>query len=391
MKRRQLTAILLVLALAAGTLAGCGKKAANAETATTQEETAATNDGEWENVYYNKEYSEEGMKTIKGNASLEMTDYLEEYGFGIGYPDSWATWEHAEELGNQLFYDRVDDGVVIAIGKSEDVQNFLAIYEDMDASYEQKQEAYGKIFENDFPFLAIGVRDAGSTGELFADSGYNSCFSCTEKIGTFGGQEYYFCHNEEVPTEGYSESDLVLIQFAVDSVEEFKDNLVLFPAHEIDWEAKDKEAVDKASAINMSAFQAVDLNGNTVTQDIFKDYDVTMVNVWATYCGPCREELPGLQKAYEQIPENVNIIGLCTDGADNGDLATAIIEKTGVKFTQVVMNDQLKELVGQYALYTPTTFFVDSQGNLIGDVKIGYNGAVDVAEQYLEEINALLK
>ena len=183
----------------------------------------------------------------------------------------------------------------------------------------------------------------------------------------------------------------MLFQYVIDSMEELKENLVIFPAHAVDYEAQEQAAADKASAINLSSFQTADLNGNTVTQDIFKDYEVTMINIWGTGCEPCREEMPELQAAFEQLPENANIIGLCVDGEENGELAAAIAEKTGVKFTQLVMNEQLLELVGQYTLYTPTTIFVDSQGNLIGEVLIGARSGVDLTEYYLENINALLK
>ena len=54
----------------------------------------------------------------------------------------------------------------------------------------------------------------------------------------------------------------------------------------------------ETSGIDLSSFEIVDLNGDTVTQDIFKDYDITMINIWATWCGPCRSELPEIQAAY---------------------------------------------------------------------------------------------
>ena len=331
MKKKQLTAALLLLALAVGALVGCGKK----------KETITIKDGEWKNVYFNEEYIEEGMKTVRGNEAPEVTLNMEEYGFGLGIPDRWNDWEHVDELDDHLYLDYCGNALVFYIGKSETVQEFKEINEDLNASNEKKQEAYYKIFETGFPFVAITTRDAGSTEALFADSDYGNRFSSVEKVGTFGGKEYYFCYNEALPTEGYSETDLMLFQYVIDSMEELKENLVIFPAHAVDYEAQEQAAADKASAINLSSFQTADLNGNTVTQDIFKDYEVTMINIWGTGCGPCREEMPELQAAFEQLPENANIIGLCVDGEENGELAAAITEKTGVKFTQLVMSEQL--------------------------------------------------
>ena len=41
-------------------------------------------------------------------------------------------------------------------------------------------------------------------------------------------------------------------------------------------------------------FTAQDLDGNTVDESIFADYEVTMVNLWGTFCGPCLQEMPDL-------------------------------------------------------------------------------------------------
>ena len=73
-----------------------------------------------------------------------------------------------------------------------------------------------------------------------------------------------------------------------------------------------EKAETKADAtIDMSSFKTVDLEGNEVTQDIFKDYDMTMINVWTTWCPYCIEEMPELETVYQKLPENVNFITIC--------------------------------------------------------------------------------
>ena len=42
---------------------------------------------------------------------------------------------------------------------------------------------------------------------------------------------------------------------------------------------------------NRLTFSTKDLDGNTVTSEIFENYDVTLVNIWGTFCGPCKAEL----------------------------------------------------------------------------------------------------
>ena len=64
----------------------------------------------------------------------------------------------------------------------------------------------------------------------------------------------------------------------------------------------------------LSSFSATDLDGNTVDQSVLADYDLTMVNVWATFCGPCINEMPDLgELAQEYADKKVQIIGLVSD------------------------------------------------------------------------------
>ena len=60
-------------------------------------------------------------------------------------------------------------------------------------------------------------------------------------------------------------------------------------------------------------FTTVDMEGNEVTEAIFADYDLTMVNIWATWCGYCIEEMPSFPKLKEMLPDNVNLITICED------------------------------------------------------------------------------
>ncbi len=141
------------------------------------------------------------------------------------------------------------------------------------------------------------------------------------------------------------------------------------------------------SGAKMPSFTAVDLNGNTVTESIFSEKDLTVVNIWGTFCGPCVGEMPELGTWAQEMPDNVQLIGLVIDVAgeedtEHRDLAVSIMEKAGADFTQIIANqdfaDILKDVYG-----VPTTIFVDKEGNIVGDSIIGAD--VDGYKQFVEE------
>lgn len=126
------------------------------------------------------------------------------------------------------------------------------------------------------------------------------------------------------------------------------------------------------------AFETVDLNGNAVTNEIFYGKDLTVVNVWGTFCNPCIDEMPDLAEWSEAMPENVQLIGLVSDlnsteDAETLELAQAICEATGADvYTSLVANDDFTELLSG-VIGVPTTFFVDSTGAIVGEPIVGAN------------------
>lgn len=122
------------------------------------------------------------------------------------------------------------------------------------------------------------------------------------------------------------------------------------------------------------SFKTTDIDGNEVTEKIFADKDITMVNVWGTFCGPCIDEMPELQKIYSKLPENANLIGLVVDvpqGSDEGvKAAKSITDDAGVKFTNIVLDESLTSFAQRF-YGVPSTIFVDKEGNIVGDLVVG--------------------
>ena len=86
-------------------------------------------------------------------------------------------------------------------------------------------------------------------------------------------------------------------------------------------------------------FSELDTQGNTVTSDIFGDYDATVVNFWSNGCGTCIEEMPELEALYHELQErNINLIGVASDSGESDEqLQTAqeILEKKGVTYVNL--------------------------------------------------------
>lgn len=147
----------------------------------------------------------------------------------------------------------------------------------------------------------------------------------------------------------------------------------------------------KSSAdINVEAFPkftSIDLEGNEVSSDIFANADVTVVNIWGTYCNPCINEMPELAKWAEEMPDNVQIIGIAADVRDKDSkeyaLAQDIVKEAGVKYTNIIENEELDDVVLQI-VGVPTTFFVDKEGNVIAEPVTG--AYVDTYKERLESV-----
>ena len=131
-----------------------------------------------------------------------------------------------------------------------------------------------------------------------------------------------------------------------------------------------QETSENGFPVNMPEFSTTDMDGNKVTNDIFADYDLTVVNFWATYCNPCIDELPELAEWKKELPDNVNLIGLLVDvdekGSDQYKLAEKIIKETGADYQHLIATEEFDDMISNL-VGVPTTFFVDSTGKIIGE------------------------
>ena len=136
-------------------------------------------------------------------------------------------------------------------------------------------------------------------------------------------------------------------------------------------DTSDSEADDLAERI---VFEGQDMEGNPVSSDIFSESKLTMVNVWATYCSPCLNEMPALgELAQEYDPEDFQIIGIVSNVQEGEDedkvrLVKILIEQTSADYPHLLLNQSLYDSLLADVTAVPTTFFFDQDGKLLDSV-----------------------
>ena len=133
-------------------------------------------------------------------------------------------------------------------------------------------------------------------------------------------------------------------------------------------------------------FSSTDLNGKPVTEAIFAENKITMLNIWGTFCPPCIREMPDLAKLNEANKSNgVEVVGLVIDILDRkGNVDSrvkssgeAIIKQTGANYTHIIPSKEMFSGVLRNVQAVPTTIFVDSNGNQIGEAYLGSRSQKD--------------
>ncbi len=155
------------------------------------------------------------------------------------------------------------------------------------------------------------------------------------------------------------------------------------------------EQGDAAALGKLASFTADTLDGGTFTQDDIAAKDATVINFWALSCPPCIAELPDLAAYAKTLPENVQFITVCLDAWIDTEYTQELLTEAGFEGVTLVSgergfvseNGDLAELCGNL-MYTPTTLFADSQGNLVGDAIIGVQK--DLSGTYTAAVNRVL-
>lgn len=210
-----------------------------------------------------------------------------------------------------------------------------------------------------------------------------------------GKYKYYLSINKDADPELTAE--LEKIEVTLTDMTAFDSTKSVF---DIPAENGTNSQTADADSLSVGTFETTDINGNSYTESIFSEYDLTLVNLFATWCTPCVSEMPELEQLYQDLKDQgVGIIGFALDTVDSAGqtdesaVATAqeLQEKTGVTYPLLIpdstmLNGRLSDIQA-----VPETFFVDKNGNIVGDTIIGandYDTWKATIEEQLQKIKA---
>ena len=213
----------------------------------------------------------------------------------------------------------------------------------------------------------IGIYDEDSEKELDELTG------CTEhkEIGSSsdGKYKYYLSTNKDADESLKKE------------VEEIDVTLTeMTPFQQLSAFDQPQDTSNTGDSTTVGKFETKGIDGKDYTEKVFSDYDLTLVNIFTTWCSPCVNEIPELEKLYEEMKEKgVGVVGVVLDTVgDDGKQDDATVKKAGVlqKKTKAsypflipdstMMNGRLNGISA-----FPETFFVDKDGNIVGETYSG--------------------
>jgi len=124
------------------------------------------------------------------------------------------------------------------------------------------------------------------------------------------------------------------------------------------------------------------LNGPSSRMSVFRGRPL-IINVWASWCGPCRREMASLERLAWQDPDGFNVIGISTD--DHAVRARAFLAQSGATVSHFIDERlQLERLLGAERL--PLTVLVDAQGRVLKKI---FGAREWDGEQAVELVNKL--
>ena len=239
--------------------------------------------------------------------------------------------------------------------------------EQKEAEVDKMGTAYDDWYNSLAKIGAIGIYDEDSEKELDKITG------CTEhkEIGSSsdGKYKYYLSTNKDADESLKKEVEKIDVTLTE-----------MTPFQQLSAFDQPQETSNAGDSTNVGKFETKGVDGKDYTEKVFSDYDLTLVNVFTTWCSPCVNEIPELEKLYEEMKEKgVGVVGVVLDtvsddakqNEDTVKKAGVLQEKTKASYPFLVPDSTMMNgrLNGISAF--PETFFVDKEGNIVGETYSG--------------------
>ena len=290
-------------------------------------------------------------------ASLGFSAFAQDYEwYDLDYPAAGITLMVPDSL---LFYNQ---GVVDVLAADEMGYKsgvyvlylaYIGVPEDDYYTGDYEDDSYAPLLE------IVGLKDNYDSNALAqANNTLHMDLNQASNLGTADGVTFYATIGTDVLPAGiqspYAEEYENLLQYIPDVINNSSFYAPVAPHSE--------------QAGTSAAFQTIDLDGNTVNSaDVFAQNEITLVNLWATWCPHCIEELPDLAQIHQQLQGiGCGVVGLLSDDSDPETLADAreILADAGVTYPCIVMPEGGSDLFPTNGL--PCSYFVNRNGEIVG-------------------------
>jgi thiol-disulfide isomerase/thioredoxin len=127
-----------------------------------------------------------------------------------------------------------------------------------------------------------------------------------------------------------------------------------------DREIEEISKKNPASNVKLEGFKMKDIEGNEIDASIFENKDLTVVNLWGTFCPPCIDEIPIFNEISEKYKDkDVQVVGFIVNymKGDEKD-----VDRIGVEYKTLIPDAKINEDLVMLFDYVPVTLFVDSDG-----------------------------
>lgn len=132
--------------------------------------------------------------------------------------------------------------------------------------------------------------------------------------------------------------------------------------------------------------ETTSLSGQAVVTDSYQGRALVL-NLWATWCPPCRAEMPYLQELSEEYGDRgLSVVGISVDGSGARDLLERFLEEAGVRY-DILLDPAMVSMDELGILGLPATFLVDASGT-ISHVRTG--PIMEGDESFIAELEAIL-